>query len=678
MKKQIAVITLIPRSGQFYAEQVRELFGPLVQVQAFSTMDRSVEQLRGADVYLVSTDAFEDPGEMKRYISADSQMVEIKLTYSKKVIQNLRKIPKGTRVLFVNATQQMAREAITQLEQLGVNQLRFEPYGPDSKVPDGVELAVTPDETEFVPKGIENVINIGHRPCTPGTLIEAALRLGIEGILEDRKFRTYMKAMAAGSYSFDEMFARSRKLESRFDLLMEILDEGMIGVNEEGVVYACNRKAEEITEISKGAAIGEKAKDLFPYIPFDKCMREGTAQPIKLIKIGMANVNVLLTPVFRRGECIGAFAALQPFSELEKRQNELRSQMVHKGYRAKYRFEDVIGSSKAIERTRQILLHLSASDAPVLLIGETGTGKEMFAHGIHHASKRSTGPFLAINVAAVPENLLESELFGYEEGAFTGAKKGGRIGVFELANRGTLFLDEIEDMSPAMQVKLLRVLQEKEFMRVGGNHIIRSDVRIVAATNEQLEAQVREGRFRKDLYYRLNVLPVLIPPLRARGEDILILLEEFFAENWMQITLSEEVKEVLLSYNWPGNVRELQNLVEYLKVTGRKMITVEELPPGFSDRRYSNESGAEECGEFGESDFYWFVLGELYRASEQGVKIGREAIQREAQVCHLPLSQKEIRGILSRMSDEGIVRVSRGRGGSQITPIGRKRWEEHK
>ena len=174
---------------------------------------------------------------------------------------------------------------------------------------------------------------------------------------------------------------------------------------------------------------------------------------------------------------------------------------------------------------------MAATDSPVLLMGETGTGKELMAHALHQASRRADGPFIAINVAAMPENLLESELFGYEEGAFTGAKKGGRPGLFEFAHQGTLFLDEVEGMSLSMQVKLLRVLQEGEIMRVGGGSIIRVDVRIVAATNESLEEKIQEGSFRKDLYYRLNALTVEIPPLRKRGDDIFLLLDYLYAEN---------------------------------------------------------------------------------------------------------------------------------------------------
>lgn len=200
-------------------------------------------------------------------------------------------------------------------------------------------------------------------------------------------------------------------------------------------------------------------------------------------------------------------------------------------------------------------------------MGETGTGKELFAQAIHNASRRQGQPFVAINCAAVPENLLESELFGYEEGAFTGARKKGKPGLFELAHGGTIFLDEIGDIAQAIQIKLLRVLQQKEIMRVGGQHTIPIDVRVIAATNRNLLAAVQEGTFRADLYYRLNVLPLYLPPLRERKEDIPVLLRDMLFKANRTLAryapvIAREILTHLPAYSWPGNVRELQNIAE--------------------------------------------------------------------------------------------------------------------
>lgn len=693
-KKRITVITLIPRSGRFYAGQLKELFGDLAEVAYFSTGDRSVDRICPADLYLVSTDAFETVEDAGKYIPPQAQVVEIQLTYFRRVIQTLKEIPKGTKVLFVNVTRQMAREAVTQLEQLGVTQLYFVPFGADGTEDPGwrnekISIAVTPDEPSFVPDGIEKVINIGHRPCAPATMIEAALRLGHEEILEGKAFQSYMRSAAAENYSFEHMFDRSRRLESRYELLIEILDEGMIGVNEHGEVIACNQKAADITGKTPEQAIGRPAEIVFPYIPFEVCLRYQKKELPRLIRIGSANINLSVVPVIRAGECLGAFASLQRFNELEKRQNELRGQLLRKGYLAKYHFEDVVGKSKAIEQTREILRKMANAESPVLLIGETGTGKELFAHAVHLASRRRDDPFVAINVAAMPENLLESELFGYEEGAFTGAKKGGRPGLFEFAHQGTLFLDEVEGMSPAMQVKLLRVLQEQEVMRVGGNQIIHVDVRIVAATNEALEDRVENGSFRRDLYYRLNALPALIPPLREREEDIFLLIDHFRTQAGGTFELSSEVRKMFVSYRWPGNIRELANVVEYLCFTGKKVIFPENLPVTFirsaeraENRRqpqgYEKEIQTEKnhfLEDEEKDEVFWFVLERLYEAGAKGQMVGREYLLKEAKERHLPISQHEIRRILERLSNLGLVRVTRGRGGSRITPEGWEMWE---
>ena len=399
--------------------------------------------------------------------------------------------------------------------------------------------------------------------------------------------------------------------------------------------------------------------------------------------MGGVNCNVAVAPVIRGEACIGAFATVQRFSDAENRQNELRSQLLHKGYRAKYTFDDVVGSSPAIRKCVDILRKMSLTPLPVLLIGETGTGKELFAHAVHNASPRANGPFVAINCAAMPENLLESELFGYEEGAFTGARKGGKPGLFEFAHRGTLFLDEVEGMSPALQVKLLRVLQEREIMRVGGNKIISVDVRIVAATNENLERRVEEGSFRRDLYYRLNTLPVLIPPLREREGDLMLLLDCFRREIGAAFTLSPEAEALLRAHRWRGNIRELRNVVEYCSYTGSPVVKAEDLPPTFQE--FSAPGAAREAAPDGNwlegagealpadcpPEDQRFVLLQLYRADQTGRGLGREAILTAAREEGLPCSQQEVRRILAALDRAGLARVSRGRGGTRLTPAGR-------
>jgi|Deesub1362A_J573_1020465.scaffolds.fasta_scaffold00118_13 DNA-binding NtrC family response regulator len=249
----------------------------------------------------------------------------------------------------------------------------------------------------------------------------------------------------------------------------------------------------------------------------------------------------------------------------------------------KYGFENIIGHSEAMLKIFDLIKKVSDSDSTILIYGESGTGKELVAKAIHYRSPRSNKPFVPLNCAAIPADLLESELFGYERGAFTGAHR-TKIGRFEYANGGTLFLDEVGEMSPHLQVKLLRVLQERSFERLGGIRSIEVDVRIIAATNQDLEKAIQEGRFREDLYYRLSVIPIHIPPLRERKEDIRILVEHFLdkfnrSKKRRVDGISPEAMERLVAYSWPGNVRELENLIERLVVLKQEgTIQVDDLP----------------------------------------------------------------------------------------------------
>ena len=717
MKKMVAIIALDPRASMFYANQIQELFGDYIEVHSYSVQEGTIANMVRSDLYVMSTDAFDNREDVPQYIPIDAQISEIHVGYQWETIRQLQEIPAGTKALFVNMTEKMVREATTTLNQLGVNHISFIPFYPGAELKEAVELAVTPDEERYVPDSVERVINIGHRSCTSGTMIEIALKLGLENLLETERFREYVQGMASSNYSFDMMFTRSRRLESQFDILMDILDEGIIGVNEKGEIFAVNEKAEEITGLRRSLVLHKQAGNVLSYLPLMQCLKTKEKMDPRVVRINGVNVGTSVVPVLRQEECIGAFAILQRFNDAENRQHELRNQLMHKGYRAKYTFEDVVGESEGIGRTKSILRRMAGTESPVLLIGETGTGKELFAHAVHRASRRERGPFVAINCAAMPENLLESELFGYEEGAFTGAKKGGRPGLFEFAHRGTLFLDEVEGMSPALQVKLLRVLQEHEIMRVGGNKIISVDVRIVAATNESLEEKVEEGSFRRDLYYRLNTLPVLIPPLRQRGDDVFLLLERFMKETEGAFVLSDEVRQTFREYDWPGNIRELRNLAEYFSFTGSPVITLADLPPTFhykglrgaavpsddaaalaemiplsgkrTDRTAQGgmsgqgqaaakpawepwEYAVHEAGA--EEEEWMFILGILYENGQCQKGIGREGILECARRQNLYLSQLKVRTILGVLKEHGLVKGGRGRGGCHITMAGKDAW----
>ncbi len=336
------------------------------------------------------------------------------------------------------------------------------------------------------------------------------------------------------------------------------------------------------------------------------------AEVIRLPDGGSITIQKL--PIELGGETAGITIKFQSTSHIQKLEEKIRTQLSQKGLTAKYRFSDILYKSPAMEKTVNIAKKFAASESTVLIEAATGTGKELFAQSIHNASPRSAHPFVAINCAALPENLLESELFGYAEGAFTGAKKGGKMGLIELAHTGTLFLDEIGDMPVSLQTRLLRVIQEREVMRVGDTKIHPVDIRIIAATNMDLASMVKEGRFRQDLFYRLNILTLHIPSLNERLEDISVLADKFLKESSAACRktfkgFDKASFSALLNHHYSGNVRELQGIIERACVLAEgEYITQPDLSLPVSSPKFSSSSleemeqellrsALEECGQ---------------------------------------------------------------------------------
>lgn len=372
-----------------------------------------------------------------------------------------------------------------------------------------------------------------------------------------------------------ELKAQKKKLET----LIDTLDKGMILMDRAGVIEKYNKRFMELFELA-GDIYGRNIADVLAFMK-DSLTNikslEGEMISFTYSKNAM-NGFYNVSPIYMDENVMGY---VLDFTD-SKQAMKSYCQMAGVDYEIK--MDDIIGSSEEMTRIKAISTLAAKSPSTVLITGESGTGKEMFARAIHSSSQRRSQPFVAVNCAAIPENLLESELFGYEEGSFTGAKKGGKLGKFQLADNGTIFLDEIGDMSLHLQVKLLRVIQERVVERIGSSRGTKIDVKIICATNKDLFSMVREGTFREDLYYRLNVIPIHIPPLRQRKDDIEKLLGSMFKIyskrfGRSQIELSGDAKELLLNYSWPGNVRELQNAVEYaINVAKTQVIGSLDLP----------------------------------------------------------------------------------------------------
>lgn len=354
---------------------------------------------------------------------------------------------------------------------------------------------------------------------------------------------------------------KQKILLKQIETIINSIDDGIIALDEDKDIIYINKKVEEIlgsSSIKKNLIL----RKLIQEADINRVLQLG--KEIKNLQVTYENIRVVINakPIELEKKIIGAVVVLRTIKDINRIINDISITGIYT------EFNDIIGISKEINEIKDKAKKASLGNSTILILGESGTGKELFARAIHNYSKRKDKPFIAINCAAIPESLLESELFGYEEGAFTGAKKGGKIGKFELANGGTIFLDEIGDMPLHLQTKLLRVIQERCIEKIGSTINISIDVRIIAATHKNLENMVRNGEFRQDLYYRINVIPIKIPPLRQRKEDIKVLTQYILEKCNKKLSknikgVDEQAYNMLMKYSWLGNVRELENVIEY-------------------------------------------------------------------------------------------------------------------
>jgi len=375
-----------------------------------------------------------------------------------------------------------------------------------------------------------------------------------------------------------EFARKEREQRQSLQTVLNLFPDGILATDQEGIITVSNPRAMEILDLTEREILGKKIDDITHDPSWKNVYQKGEKQVDEFREHKHAKIFTTRQPITDNGTIIGAVGTFQEAAKIEQLEHKYRK-LQTLGLAAKYRFSNILGESSIMKKTIEKARAYAKVNATVLIEGETGTGKELFAQSIHNYSDRKNGPFVAINCAALPENLLESELMGYEEGAFTGAKKGGKPGLFELAHKGTVFLDEINQIPLQLQARILRIIQEKQVMRLGGERVIPVDVRIIAATNEDLEQLVGEKRFRDDLYYRLNVMNLVLPPLRERSEDIPLLvihLFKLFSEIYGPATSFTDTSiNMLINYSWPGNVRELENLIERYIVINRQQFVSE-------------------------------------------------------------------------------------------------------
>lgn len=391
-----------------------------------------------------------------------------------------------------------------------------------------------------------------------GELLESGQESIIQGLNEARRVL--------------EIGKKERTRVKEFEAILNMIGEGVLTIDKENKVTVYNSSAERIFGSSKEHVVGNDIDKCLPSSTLGGILGKNEQEKDILLEINDKKVVSNRIPIIIDDKVQGAVAIFEEISNIQKMELNIRKKLSEKGFIAKHSFSDIVCESEEMVRVKHQAIKYAKSESTILIYGETGTGKELFSQSIHNESRKVNMPFVSVNCAALSESLLESELFGYEEGAFTGAIKGGKRGLFELAHGGTLFLDEIGEISLGFQSKLLRVLQEKEIRRIGGDKVVPIDVRILCATNKNLLEEVEKGNFREDLYYRLSTLELNLVPLRFRKKDIIPMAISFLKEvcvnegkclKWK----NNDIFKPLLNYDWKGNARELRNFVERLVVT---------------------------------------------------------------------------------------------------------------
>lgn len=368
------------------------------------------------------------------------------------------------------------------------------------------------------------------------------------------------------AFEIYKLNALDKRRKDFIENIINSYNDGIIAFDEYKNIIELNYLAEDILNLKRSDLIGKNIKDISLYNNLENFL-DNKFESSQIFEVKQQKYLLDIVPIKSNNVRIGTLLIIKEVEMLQKQEIKLRNELNKKGLVAKYTIDNIIGETKNMLDLKELAKKYARTNGTILILGESGTGKEVFAQAIHNYSKRATNPFVAINCSAFQSNLLDSELFGYVGGAFTGAKKEGKAGLFELAHTGTIFLDEIGDMDLSMQSRLLRVIQEREVMRIGDNKVISIDVRIIAATNKNLYEEVEKGNFRRDLYYRLNILNMTIPPLRERKDDIKYLIENSLKSinkrlNCKVTGIDEKTIQKMKEYNWYGNIRELNGMIE--------------------------------------------------------------------------------------------------------------------
>ncbi|MFT5871693.1 MAG: transcriptional regulator with PAS, ATPase and Fis domain [Clostridium sp.] len=660
-------------------------------VKSYATDEwEKINEVIKNDLIIVSSEIVRQELIEKRLLDTQCDIIIAKRTISYDHIDEIFLIPENTEVLFANDVKETTYEMIEIFKELGIDHIKCIPYYPGiTSINEKIKIAITPGEKDKVPYFIEKIYDIGPRIMDSTTIIKILVKLDI---LEKKScvfsqnylFKIINIAKKLGKYNNDII-----KMNSHLNYVIDGLQQGLVVYDNDGIINVLNEDLKCSLKINNKNLVGKRLKDVVYSKKLLEYLMDNTEFGEKNFDLEGKDLSVNKFKINDNDYTVAVFKKYQ-----DRINNNKEKNLITKGLVAKYSFDDIISNNSKMQKTKNIASKLAKTDLTILIEGENGTGKELFASALHKSSRRSKEPFLAVNCSSLSDELIESELFGYEDGSFTGAKKGGKPGLFEQANGGTIFLDEIGDISLKVQTRLLRVIQEKEVMRIGGNGIIPVDANVIAATNGNLFKMTEEGQFRKDLYYRLKIGYLKIPPLRDRKEDIEPLINCFLnMESREEIKIDADVIEILKKYDWYGNVRELRNTINYmLAIRNSNNITVNELPDMNFFQNYDSKSdisnsysnienireddSKDKKSECLTIDFLdrelTYILIHVYKLNNENITVGRKMIAEDSKESNLNMSESMVRTRLERLERKGLIVKGKGKKGTKLTELGKK------
>lgn len=653
MKKKLILFTADTVVKEDNLKDIKDVFGDALEIEAYSLDQKKIpEDLEGDLVLIVTTFDME---KILPYFKKDIEIFHGNRTILYNSYERLKLLPPGTRALVVTTNMLSCLELTDLLTRSGVSHVKFIPYYEGMDIMPEADIVIIPQELNGIPDtGALPKFNLGRRRITDETYRAIAFSLGIRTPEIEEKIKLKTENLLK-LRTFDIPLSRIISLEDMLNDTLDEIDDGVLIANRNGRIIYVNRSFLKITGLRKRMKEGVELEDIIPENIKRELIdsEEGEDRILELPETGRTLLFSRKT-VMSRNEESRYIAIFKDITGIEKLETKIRTKLHRQTYNAKYTFSDILGESEAIKDTIKKAKRIAKFEKTTVIYGESGTGKEMIAQAMHNISGRRKMPFVGINCAALSSELIESELFGYEEGTFTGAKKGGKRGLFEMAHNGTLFLDEIGTIPPSVQMKLLRVLQEYEIRRIGGEDIIPVNVWIIAATNSDLKRLVEEGKFRADLYYRLNIFPIKVPPLRERGEDSKVLfksmVKSFNKSEMKNKRISDGLMKAVGKYSWPGNIRQLKNAAEYLWYMSDDVLNEKELSYILDASPEKEEEGTDPVSDMltGEEKK---ILAELKGMSEKELR-GRTKLRSRLMERGYVISEYKLRKLLKLVNSD--------------------------